>query len=373
MVDHADRQAFNTLFGEQLVGSRRPDVLVQFQYGISANDVTTTTTGTGAASASEAVATLTTGATTGAASITSNKTLRYQPGYDGIIFFTGAFSTADAGTYQRIGLFDDQNGIWLGQEDGVFKIGLRYGGADTTKTVTLPLGFEPTALVKYRLNYGWLGIAPIVFEAWCSQRWQVIGIFDLTHQQDTVSFIQPVQPVRAEVGRTSGSGSVTLKSASWSAGRISVDMDSLPSDRHGAADGTKTIVADTETNILTLRNKSTFQGQTNRIAVHLDYFSVSAEGTKPAVFRLRHNATLGGTPSYADFDTAKSVIEYDTAGTTVTGGVPELPISIGKSGEARGFIRDLGIVLMPGESVTLSVESTGASDVLGALRWHEEF
>ena len=48
LVDFAGRQSYNTIFGEQVVGSRIDDINIQFQYNNSTNDlVIATPTGTG--------------------------------------------------------------------------------------------------------------------------------------------------------------------------------------------------------------------------------------------------------------------------------------------------------------------------------------
>jgi len=80
----------------------------------------------------------------------------------------------------------------------------------------------------------------------------------------------------------------------------------------------------TEVAVFTIRNKSTYASKTNYIDILIESVSASIESSGAnnlGSIRLVRNATLGGTPSYTDINTNNSVVDYDTAGTTVTGGV----------------------------------------------------
>lgn len=72
--------------------------------------------------------------------------------------------------------------------------------------------------------------------------------------------------------------------------------------------------------------------------------------------------------------TNTSVIEYDTAGTTITGGQSIDFGTLGATGSAseRGTqITD--IILLPGETLTLAVRATqSTTDATAAIRWVED-
>jgi hypothetical protein len=136
----------------------------------------------------------------------------------------------------------------------------------------------------------------------------------------------------------------------------------------------KAAVTTTETSIVTIQNKALFVTKTNRVEIELKSFSYGVDGTKPAIIRLVKNTTLGGSPSYNDISANTSVVSYDIAGTTLTGGEPIFTISVPKS---DGDVIDLSpynIVLEPGEILTLSVEATSSTtDATGSLVWSEKF
>jgi hypothetical protein len=68
------------------------------------------------------------------------------------------------------------------------------------------------------------------------------------------------------------------------------------------------------------------------------------------------------------------MIEYDTAGTTVTGGNKIISQALGRTGNF--FIQsspNTYLVLPPGYTATISAESTGATDASVSLTWREEY
>jgi hypothetical protein len=87
------------------------------------------------------------------------------------------------------------------------------------------------------------------------------------------------------------------------------------------------------------------------------------------------NTTLGGTPAYTDISVNTSVIDYDTAGTTVTGGKVIDFGSLGKSDSAgESGTPTTDIFLLPGETLTLAVRATsGNTDTSVGIRWVEDF
>jgi hypothetical protein len=263
----------------------------------------------------------------------------------------------------------------MGQEDGTLYVARRSGSTDDKLPITFSAAaahFDPTKLNAFRLNYGWLGVLPAIFEYYDAgpRAWKEFGVISVANTGTEVSTLQPNQPMAAEVGRTSGSGAVTLHTASWSAGRIEQDQAPLPSDREFATSNSKTNIT-TETNILTIKAAATFQGLENHVIDVLDFVSLATEGTKPVTFYVKRNATLGGSPSYTNRDATNSTMSFDVAGTTVTGGTLEYAFALGKA-ESRQ-LQKLALTIYPGDTITISATSANATDVVAAVRWRELF
>lgn len=133
----------------------------------------------------------------------------------------------------------------------------------------------------------------------------------------------------------------------------------------------------TEVAIFTIRNKTAYASKTNYVDIILENITGSIEASAAnnlGRYRLVKNATLGGTPSYADINTANSVCDIDVAGTTVTGGIGliEVPLA-GKNDKEVLDILNYKIVLGPGETVTLSGSSANSATIEGSLLWRELF
>jgi hypothetical protein len=133
----------------------------------------------------------------------------------------------------------------------------------------------------------------------------------------------------------------------------------------------------TEVAIVTVRNRATYASKANFIDIFLHGVSVSVEASAAnnlANVRLVKNATLGGTPSWANINTTNSVIEIDVAGTTVTGGKDLFPIALaGKNDKEIQDISSFRIILGPGETLTVAGSSVASATLRAAIIWHELF
>lgn len=172
-------------FGSLITGSINNAVDVQFYRDTPANLTTVTLAGTGTANASGGMATFTTGASAGGTSKgVSLTSLIYTGGAEVYGLFTAAFTgTGGTSTFQRIGLYDTNNGFYVGFEGTTFGITVRTGAADTQTakasfnidTLTgaassgftragVPEAIDLTKLNVWRIRFGWVGSAPITFD-----------------------------------------------------------------------------------------------------------------------------------------------------------------------------------------------------------------
>jgi len=82
---------------------------------------------------------------------------------------------------------------------------------------------------------------------------------------------------------------------------------------------------------------------------------------------------LGGSPSYANIDAVNSVLQIDTAGTTVTGGTLMYALELAKVESKVLNLLDAHIKMLPGETLTVSASSASASDISITVRERELF
>lgn len=380
--DHAGRQANNTIFGDAITSARTPDILVQFQYGISDYDVSVDSSGGASITSADSTLKMTaTGVQSG--SVTSRRPVRYQPGFDGYAYFTALFES-NAGAGVQIGLQDDDDGYFLEHSNGIFKAVRRHGGDD--ESVDLATGSELRvrggsisdhavdlgSINIYRISYGWLGVAPIMFEVYggLMQGWLPVHTFGVFNQSEVPSSNQPSLPMVAKVWGSSPSSAARLFTCSWSAGRAGT-TGALPSDRSFGITGSKSGIS-TEVPILSISSATTFQSKKNHVLSQLMFLTFSVDGTKSATIRLRRNSTLTGA-SFTAVDASSSVISVDTAATAVSGGTLILPIVAGKVDSDKLFLESLKIFIFPGDTITVTAQSALATDVGVSIRYSDLF
>jgi hypothetical protein len=170
---------------------------------------------------------------------------------------------------------------------------------------------------------------------------------------------------------------IILKSASYAyfvEGKTSFIELHQPENSSGSQE--KTSVT-TEVAIFTIRNRASYVSKTNFIDVILLNVGGSIEASSAnnlGTLRIVKNATLGGTPSWDDINTNNSVVEIDTAGTTVTGGKELGAIDLaGKNDRDRIPLIDARIILNPGETLTVSGGSANSATMRGHGAWRELF
>lgn len=138
----------------------------------------------------------------------------------------------------------------------------------------------------------------------------------------------------------------------------------------------KTSIGTSYTNVLSIRVRPEFAGILSLQEVILEFIDIAIEGTKPAEAVLVRNATLGGEPNWTYVEENDSVVEYDTAGTTVTipnGSRQIMAFALSKTGAIEQDLDRLNIRVLRNETLTLAVRATSNTiDVTVSMAWKEE-
>ena len=139
----------------------------------------------------------------------------------------------------------------------------------------------------------------------------------------------------------------------------------------------------TDTHLLSLRPKTTFNSITNRTKIAIEELDIAVTGASPVLWKLCIGQALT-TPSYADVNTTYSSMEYDTAGSLSgspavimnSGYIPatsqvknsvtktvisKYPITL----DVDGAVRDLGTISVLVQGIG------GTSQCYAALKWRE--
>lgn len=379
-----------TAFAELLTAESTPIIHMQMPYNVNADLMDTTLTGSGAATHANNLAKVdTTAVINSSAKISTKQALQYKAGTGGLIRIAGIFSTGVAGSEQIFGIFNGTDALAFGFDGADFGILHRNATVDTwipqstwnvdkfDGTGKSGVLLDPTKGNVYQIRYQWLGFGMLWF--WIENG--NTGLFTLVHQivyanlNTALSMSNPTMPLSASVENTTNDTSISIQTSSMAAfsegkiNRANAVINSTSNSKSG--------IGTTETNIFTIRNKATYQSIANQVRVRPVLVTVNNEGNVGAEFRVVLNTALGGTPAFNDISTNTSVIDVDTAGTTITGGKEILAFELGRASsdkESFDIFGEPGFVLHPGETLTISGAFISGTSTLGAsLVWQELF
>lgn len=230
------------VLGVAVMGQRNNEVEISFFSAFNSDLITNTTASGGSATITGGHARYRTGTNaTGAAKGISVYSCKYRPAHEQYAFFTAAFTSGVANSYQRIGLFDTNNGFFIGYEGASFGVTLRTGTADTFVARAswngdpldgssgslftrggVPEAINLTYSNLYRIRFAWLGSASILFEAFSPDGgWITFHTIRVPNSQLNPSIQNPELPVTIDIAKTSGVSDLSIYSACVAAGTTS--------------------------------------------------------------------------------------------------------------------------------------------------------
>ncbi len=380
-------------FGETETIEKTPILSLDFNYAINSYFVATTTANGGTVTQATSMAVLQTStATNGSALLESKAAVRYIAGTGVFASFTALFTACAASSQQEVGLGDANDGFFIGCQNATFGIFLRKGGSDsfTARTAwsydkldgTGPSGLTLTTtnLTLFKVSFGWHGSGPVKFYIFDAPngKWALFHVIGAGVTSPRI--LNPTLPLHAKAINSGNGTNLTVKMGSMGAYREGGPSPAPDSALAANGSATATQAVTTEENILTIRNNATvFSGQTNRVRVKLTRVTLTNTTAGAVVnFRGLLNTTLGGAPSFVDFDSTTSVVALDSTGTTVTGGRPEFHLTTvsGGSGIPSYYVDldSLNIILNPGDTFTWTAATAGgAQTITVACEWLEFF
>jgi hypothetical protein len=385
-------------FGDVRTIELSPVFQGSFEYTVSNTDlIINTATNSGTVTQSQAMAVISTGTTTGSIAILKSKQhAKYRAGLGGLTRFTALFTGCTAGTEQYIGLAGEvgsnttfNNGYMLGCNGDTFSI-VRFQNdtlADNISIFDDPLDgsgssgmiLDETKLNVFGIRFQYLGAGAIEYliEDDKTGRLFAFHTIDYTNQNTIPSVFNPNFNFTICSSNKATTSDIVMKSSSYSyftEGKTS--LTELQSGHQTSGVIEKTSVT-TEVAIFTIRNKTTYAGKVNFIDILLERTAGAIEASSAnnlGNISFIFNATLGGVPSYSDINTTNSVIEIDTSGTTVTGGSRLFGgLLAGKNDSAAGDLTQLEILLVPGDTLTVSGTSANSATFDASILWKELF
>ncbi len=232
------------IFGQIVTANRTNQVTASFfkPNTTPADFATITTTGTGTSTSGSGKALFQTGTgTTAKCSASSVSNISYTPGYEIYSIFTVTFTTpTSASSYQYAGLWDlTAEGFYIGYNGTTFGTSVMTGGVQTFTNRTawngdllngnplskftragVPEAINLNYLNLFRIRFGWLGAAPILYEV-CSPDGQWVTFHTILEPNTTAntSIQNPNLPISMIVNKTSAdSTNLAMSCACWAAG-----------------------------------------------------------------------------------------------------------------------------------------------------------
>jgi len=225
----------------------------------------------------------------------------------------------------------------------------------------------------FQIRYQWLGYGLIAF--WIENPSTGLPVkvhqIEYANANTSVSVNNPALPICYLVENTSNTSDIVLNSGSVGA---FVEGKEYDGHAHHGAVASRAGVDTTEAPVVIIHNPLLFEGVPNRVRVKIITVSVSVDGTKNCIFRLRRDATLTGV-TYSDVEANVSVMQSDeTAAAAISGGDSIFPAGLSKDG---GEIMDLStssFFINPGETLAGTVMTVaGTTDAIVSIDWEEQF
>jgi len=389
----ANQSAFGTLETAELT----PVIQLDFVYGINTQTGTATVANSATVDTNAARLRLQTGTNSaGSAIFQSKRIAKYRAGQGIVARFTPIFTTGVASSTQLMGAGDATNGYFFGYNGTAFGILHRNGGVDTWTARTSWNGdkvdgsagssftWNPTFGTPVQIKYPYLGYGNINFYVQNpdTSTWVLVHTIKYANTTATTQLTIPNLSFYAQVlnaGNTSN-----LIAYCGSVGFFISGIRNFVSGPRWALDNNKASIT-TETCLLNIRNATTYNGVANKTLLRLQSVSFAAANGSNAigVMRFRIGATIGGSPSWTTVNgttaysgvtitSGNSVVSYDTAGTTSTGGTYIYNLSVAQASALVVDLSQYEFFVAPGEILTIAGFSTVSTSLGVSINWTED-
>ena len=227
----------------------------------------------------------------------------------------------------------------------------------------------------FQIRYQWLGFGAIEFsiENPTNGQFVLVHRIEYANANTIPSLDNPTLPVCMAVKNTSNTTDIVLESSSMMGAIEGKDLEEGIVNNITAED---TGIGTSETPIFSIHNHTIYQSKINRVRVELTVFTASIDSNtanKPSTLRVRLDPTLTGA-SFSAVDANTSVVRTDIAATVVSGGNIIFSQIITEGAAPIIDFTKLMEKLNPGETVTVSLESSsGNVDSVISMNWKELF
>jgi hypothetical protein len=309
-----------------------------------------------------------------------------------LLLFTGVIGSGKANVESRIGYFDDDNGVFFEVADGAMQFvrrtnvtGSAVDNATAIASWTDPLdGNGPSGETVdwdkaqiFWLDFAWLGVGRVRWGVMLDGQFIEAGQAEHANSLDKVWMSSPNLPVRYEIENTgtAASGTTLVQICTSVQNEGGYEPEGITWSQHTGDSLVGTLSAGSLQPIVSIRRDSNHP----HAIIEPHAFSVASSGTGDYRIEVIIDGDLTGA-SFSDVST-RSVAEFDTSATLVTGGVRVMSMYVtGESGQgAQASGQNLVQKMKVGsdidgtaEVVTLAIFPISDSAITGgSLAWHE--
>lgn len=322
----------------------------------------------------------------------SREYMYYEPGKSIQILATGVMGAGKTNAVQRIGYFDDNNGLFFELNGTTLNVVTRSNTSGSIVDTAVPqsswnidkldgtgdsgVTLDITKAQLFVIEYLWLGVGRVRYGFYENGTIVYVHTIDHSNISSGVYMATASLPVRYEnvnTGATASATTLTQICAAINSETAYVPLGVKQSANTGATARAIGAGAAQPAALITIRLKSAY----NRATIIPKSFSIISTTADNLWYRIVLNATIGGTPVYNSVNST-SIAEFDIAGTTITGGTV---IASGYTSSVdRNHFEDLSsrirlVSSLSGTPDTLSVVvgsvGAGAFSASASMDWQE--
>jgi hypothetical protein len=340
-----------------------------------------------------------TGSTNNGAIFYGKKIIQYRAGQGNTARFTCAYTTGVTGSIQICGVGTADNGYFFGYSGDTFGIVYKQDESGSTINTFIPQSswnqdkcdgsgqsaftINPTYGNVFMIRYPFLGYGNIFFFI----QNQATGAFILCHiiqYTNTTEYVELGNPRMRFYAQCANTGA-NVNNLTMYIGSVGMFLNGERyfTGPQWSTYNRKTSIT-TETNVLTIKNATTYNGRENLGVIRLRAVSLAFDAPNgQGVIFFKKNATLGGTPSYATISgttvdngvtitNGQSIASVDVAGTTVGGGIAIYNTAASDNTGNQIDLTPYEIFILPGDTLTVSAYGYSSGAFTIAINWQED-
>lgn len=243
------------------------------------------------------------------------------------------------------------------------------------------INLDPTKGNVYQISYQFLGYGTIAFQIESTSsdnnsNFETVHVVNYPNSNIIPNFKNPSFPFTASAYSFGSTSNLTVKTASFAG---FVEGQKIHNGPQITFSKQSSVVSTSLVPVLTIRNKYTFRERANQSVINLLTIGLAAKNSNnssPVELLLIKDANLGGNVNFINYST-NSCIAYDESATSLSYNQNEqliYSIVVSENGQDTINLKELGIELQPGESMTLGARTFAgtAAYVLVSLNIRED-